>query len=223
MSIDTEIDTVVSTFVADLVDLVRRAALDAVRSALVAQPASQKRARPPAARPAAAKPPSVEKPAAPAPARDDKLLGFLPVLAKKEEQQPKLAARGTMGPQAAPNPASARPTQLPVPRRFPPKRTRTRNPKPKPAAPPPPVAEAAPPGESPARKWVVVRRKASDRPESAVSDRPPAPAAAETPAEAAAPVTAAAPAPAPAVTMGPQAAPNPASPAAPQGAEGESG
>ena len=188
MSIEAEIDATVSAFVADLMDLVQTIALESVREALGGmQPRSPARTHgPPApARPAPrapalspsstssrsprnppARPPS---PAAASGARPSRPPSpppsTKPVVERGFGGGVRVVPPRAHASRATEAPVSQRPAAPPPPpvvvRVMPPQRRRgtTR----KAAPPPPPPVETSPSGQTPAKKWVVVRRPARDK------------------------------------------------------------
>ncbi len=205
MSINAEIDATVDAFVAELVTLVRAAALEHVRAALGVDPVEHAGARKPAPSPPGRRGGAR---ATPVVARSSGNSSGAPRTSRSHElslpASPPPARVEVPGHRGSPVvvPVSVRPAPAPPPppvvvRRIPPKRTRAARTLPPP--PPPPVG-ARSPDEIPAKNWVVVRRPARPHESSA----PPV-ADAGAPAE----TSAAPPPPAPA----PPSPPPPAAPA----------
>jgi len=160
MSIQADIDATVAAFLSDLVDLVRRTALEAAQAVLEApgglafgaasgprlqpRPASKPRPRP---APRSAPAPVVAAPSAPA----------RPTLRSlKDSRRGRLITLPSTPPPPIEQP-------LPVVVRVPAKMPRKPRTPRAASTPPPPVAAAEP---QPARNWVVVRRPARDRREA---------------------------------------------------------
>lgn len=168
MSIEAEIDATVSAFVTDLMELVRRTALESVQEAL------SELEVPPTSRPAHVTRPARAPARAPAPPESTRTRPPVPAPSKGPRSQRSSTPPGSVRPlpvlaKAQPGAGAQAVPARPVPpvppvvvRRLPPKRRRVARAAPPPPPPPTPVEAAEP---QPAKRWVVVRRPARDRAE----------------------------------------------------------
>ncbi|MFT3770582.1 MAG: hypothetical protein QM820_34580 [Minicystis sp.] len=163
-----DIDAAVGAFVEDLVELVRRAALDAAREAFAAQAGPVLPARPAAVPKRRAEARAARADEHEAPEAESKPMPAPPAPRKLDRQRPGRLVFIPSSQSESPSPAEdvPAPRYEVIPPRKPRKQRTVR------AAAAPEATPAAPAEPIPARQWVVVRRPAKDWPQTEASATP---------------------------------------------------